>query len=236
MNIKIKKHYTKYVFIFLLLILLLNSVIENITMAQKINSFTKSCTLVDTDVENGIKFYCVSRETSNSSLTKIDGKYYIGKEGDILLKRASPFPEIPVFHQLATFFVGGHASYIVDSKTTIEVNGKDMKNNYVSYYDNNWFMQKECIGVRLKETKIINDVTNSIKNKLGSKYNYSFVFDKGYYCTDLMSKSIYSVSKKNNINNFGITTANDIIASKNVEICYYHYTDTKGIKHVYYVN
>ena len=33
-----------------------------------------------------------------------------------------------------------------------------------------------------------------------------------------------------------LTTANDIITSKNVDICYYHYTDTKGIKHVYYVN
>ena len=79
-------------------------------------------------------------------------------------------------------------------------------------------------------------MTKSVEEKIGSKYNYSFIFDNGYYCTDLMSKSVYEVSKKDNLNDFLFTTTNDLITSKNVEICYYHYTDNKGIKHVYYVN
>ena len=235
MNIKIKFHFTRYILLIIFVFLLINGVVENIVITQKINSFTKGATLVDEDVENGIKFYRVSRETSKPSLVKIDDTYYIGIEGDILLKKGSPFSEIPVFHQLTTFFVGGHAAYVKNSTTTIEVNGKDMKNNNVSYYTNNWFNLKECIGVRLKDETTISDVTKSVESKLGKKYNYSFIFDNGYYCTDLMSKSVYEVSKKNNINDFGFTTTNDILTSKNTEICYYHYTDTKGIKHVYYI-
>jgi len=236
MNFKIKFHFTRYVLLLIFLFFIINGVVENIIISRKIDSFISQASLVDEDTENGIKFYCVSRETSKPSLTKIDDTYYIGQEGDILLKKASPFPEIPIFHQLTTFFVGGHAGYVVNSKTTIEINGKDFGNNKVSYYGNIWFTQKECIGVRLKNQNIVHDVTENIKSKVGSKYNYTFLFDNGYYCTDLMSKSVCEVSRKNNINDYGFTTANDIITSKNVEICYYHYTDTKGIKHVYYVN
>ena len=235
MNIVIKVHYTKYILLFILAIFIINGFSENLEIKRKIASFKHDAVLANYDTENGIKYYCVSRETSYSSLYVIDGKTYIGSEGDILLKQASPYPEIPVFHQLVTFFMGGHAAYVIDSKTTIEINGKT-KDNKVRVYDNNWFNQKECIGVRLKDKKIIKDVTKNIENKIGSKYNYSFIFDNGYYCTDLMSKSVYEVSKKNNINDTMVTTANDIITSKNVEICYYHYIDTNGIKHVYYVN
>ena len=234
MDIKIKFHLVRYILIFLLAFFMINGVVENIIIKTKISNFKSQTTLVDVDVENGIKYYCVSRETSNTSLTKIDDKYYIGSEGDILIKQASPYPEIPVFHQLVTFFMGGHAAYVVDGKTTIEINGKT-KDNKVRVYDNNWFNYKECIGVRLKNKEIISDVTENIESKIGSSYNYSFVFDNGYYCTDLMSKSVYEVSKKDKINDMMVTTANDIITSKNVEICYYHYTDTNGIKHVYYV-
>lgn len=236
MNIKIKIHFTRYIVLIIVIVLLINGLIENISINRKISNFKHQSELVKYDAENGIKFYCVSRETSKSSLNEIDGNYFIGAEGDILLKRASPYPEIPVFHQLESFFIGGHAGYVVDSKTTIEVNGKDKDNNKVSIYYNSWFNLKECIGVRLKNQEIVSDVTENIKTKIGSKYNYSFIFDTGYYCTDLMSKSVCEVSKKDNINDIGVTTANDIITSKNVEICYYHYTDNNGIKHVYYVN
>ena len=51
-----------------------------------------------------------------------------------------------------------------------------------------------------------------------------------------MSKSVTEVSKFDNINDTLFTTTNDIITSRNTEICYYHYTDNEGIKHVYYVN
>ena len=235
MNIKIKVHFARYIILFMLMFFIINGVVENIIIKAKIERFKSDCTLVRTDMENGIKYYCVSRETYESSLKQIDDKMYIGCEGDILLRQASPYPEIPVFHQLMTFFIGGHAAYVIDSKTTIEVNGKD-SNNKVDYYSNDWFYNKECIGVRLKDRKIVSDVTNSIKEKVGSKYNYSFVFNNGYYCTDLMSKSVTDVNKFENINDFLFTTTNDIITSTNTEICYYHYTDSNGIKHVYYIN
>ncbi len=236
MDVKIKFHFTRYILLGILLFFIINGVVENIIISRKINNFMRQAVLVDEDVENGIKFYCVSRETSKPSINKIDGKYYIGATGDILLKKASPYPEIPIFHQLTTYFVGGHAAYVVDSKTTIEINGKDKDNNTVSYYGNTWFSLKECIGVRLKNQSIVSDVTENIKSKIGTKYNYTFLFENGYYCTDLMSASVYEVSHKDNINDFSVTTANDIIDSKNVEISYYHYIDNKGIKHVYYVN
>ena len=235
MNIKIKFHFTRYILLFIVIIFIVNGIVENIIIKRKINNFRSSAELVSYDVENGIKYYRVSRETSKPSLNVMDGSNYIGSEGDILIRQASPYPEIPVFHQLMTFFIGGHAAYVVDSKRTIEINGKN-ENNTVSYYDNGWFYQKECIGVRLKDTKIINYVTKNIENKIGEKYNYTFFLDKGYYCTDLMSKSVYEVSKKNNLNDCFATTANDLITNKNVEICYYHCTDVKGIKHVYYID
>lgn len=236
MKIKIKVPFIRYVLLIIVIFFIINGVVENIVIKRKIANFKASATLVNYDMENGIKLYLVSRETSNPSLNRIDDNYYIGSEGDILLKQASPYPEIPVFHQLMTFFIGGHAAYVINPKETIEVNGKDLDNNKVSYYNNAWFNQKECIGVRLKNKKIISDVTDNIKTKIGSSYNYSFIFDTGYYCTDLMSKSVCEVSRKDNINDYAFTTTNDIITSKNVEICYYHYTDNKGIKHIYYVN
>ena len=235
MDIKIKFHLVRYILIFLLAFFMINGVVENIIIKTKISNFKSQTTLVDVDVENGIKYYCVSRETYESSLKQIDGKMYIGSKGDILLKQSSPYPEIPVFHQLMTFFIGGHAAYVIDSKTTVEVNGKDY-NNKVSYYSNDWFNLKECVGVRLKNKEIIDDVTKNIENKIGAKYNYSFVFDNGYYCTDLMSKSVTDVDKYHNINDTLFTTANDIITSSNTEICYYHYTDSNNIKHVYFIS
>ena len=235
MDIKIKFHLVRYILIFLLAFFMINGVVENIIIKTKISNFKSQTTLVDVDVENGIKYYCVSRETYESSLKQIDGKMYIGSKGDILLKQSSPYPEIPVFHQLMTFFIGGHAAYVIDSKTTVEVNGKDY-NNKVSYYSNDWFNLKECVGVRLKNKEIIDDVTKNIENKIGAKYNYSFVFDNGYYCTDLMSKSVTDVDTYHNINDTLFTTANDIITSSNTEICYYHYTDSNNIKHVYFIS
>ena len=235
MDFKFKLHINKYFILIIVILFLLNGVVENIIITHKINSFKNSSVLVYDDTENGIKFYCVSRETLHPSLNMVDGAYYVGSKGDIIVKKGSPYPEIPVFNELMSFFIGGHAGYVIDSKITIEVNGKE-KNNRVDYYNNEWFNQKECIGLRLKNKKIIDDVTESIKEKIGSKYNYSFIFDTGYYCTDLMSKSVTDVSKYENINDFGFTTTNDLITSKNTEICYYHYTDQKGIKHVYYVN
>lgn len=235
MDIKFKFHFTRYILLFMLVFFMINGVVENIIIKTKINDFKSSTKLVYTDVENGIKYYCVSRETYESSLRQIDGKMYIGSKGDIIVRQSSPYPEIPVFHQLMTFFIGGHAAYVVDSKKTIEVNGKD-SNNKVDYYNNDWFNQKECIGLRLKNKKIIDDVTKQVESKIGAKYNYSFVFDNGYYCTDLMSKSVAEVDKFHNINDFLFTTTNDIITSSNTEICYYHYTDTSNIKHVYYIN
>ena len=235
MDIKIKFHLVRYILIFLLAFFMINGVVENIIIKTKISNFKSQTTLVDVDVENGIKYYCVSRETYESSLKQFDGKMYIGSKGDILLKQSSPYPEIPVFHQLMTFFIGGHAAYVIDSKTTVEVNGKDY-NNKVSYYSNDWFNLKECVGVRLKNKEIIDDVTKNIENKIGAKYNYSFVFDNGYYCTDLMSKSVTDVDKYHNINDTLFTTANDIITSSNTEICYYHYTGSNNIKHVYFIS
>ena len=227
MDIKIKIHFTRYIVLIIVIFFIVNGIIENICIKRKIYNFMRQANYVYEDTENGIKFYLVSRETLKPSINKIDDNYYIGKEGDILLKQASPYPEIPVFHQLMTFFIGGHAAYVIDSKKTIEVSGKDKDNNKVAYYANGWFSQKECIGVRLKNQSIVSDVTKSVENKIGSKYNYSFIFDNGYYCTDLMSKSVYEVSKKDNLNDFLFTTTNDLITSKNVVICYYHYTDNK---------
>ena len=236
MEIKLKFHFIRYVLIILFFYFVVNGVVENIIIKRKIDSFKSSTTFVYEDVENGIKFYCVSRETSPNSLNKVDENYFIGAKGDIIVKQSSPYPEIPVFHQLMTFFIGGHASYVVDSKTTIEVNGKDSEHNYVDYYANDWFNKKECIGLRLKNREIVDDVTVNIESKIGSKYNYSFILDNGYYCTDLMSKSVCEVSRWDNLNDNLFTTTNDLITSRNVEICYYHYTDTSGIKHVYYIN
>ena len=235
MDVKLRFHVIRYFLIAIFVVFIINGVVENIIIKTKISNFKASTTFLYEDVENGIKFYGVSRETSASSLKKIDGKYFIGSKGDIICRQSSPYPEIPVFHQLSTFFVGGHASYIIDSKTTIEVNGKDSEHSYVDYYSNGWFETKECIGLRLKNQKIVDDVTENIKSKIGAKYNYSFILDNGYYCTDLMSKSVCEVSRWDNINDLFLTTTNDLITSRNVEICYYHYTDTSGIKHVYYI-
>lgn len=234
MNINFKFHTARNFIIMLLLVFVVNGIIENILIKRKIKQFTRDCVLVYEDTENGIRLYNVSRETSQSSLTLEDDKYYIGQQGDILLKKSSPFSGFPVIHELTGFFFGGHAGIVSDDiKETIEVVGND-ENNKVSYYENDWFDLKECIGVRLKDTSHNSDILNNVKDKIGKKYNYSFIFDNGYYCTDLITKSIYDETKID-LNDFGLVTVNDIILSKNVEICYYQYINSDGIKCIYFI-
>lgn len=219
-----------------------NGFIENSLVKNKINEFTKNSVLIEETSEE--KIYKVSRETSEYS-SVYNG--YIGRPGDILLTRDSPF-EIPVVKQFISFFFGGHACIV--STNNLDGNPRSKVGNLViessgmggesgvDIRENTWGYEKlqiNIIGIRIKgySDNDYNEVLNNAYKLRGKKYNYSFVFNKknSYYCTDLVSRSF--ILKNVKLNDGFITSTNDIILSENSYIFFYQKVEN-GIKYIYY--
>jgi len=108
---------------------------ENIKADQTIEDFKSRANGVYTEVSinyNGTsqtrRYYEVSRETSyeqadTRSVFYDDSHMYLGQKGDIFVAQASPFPNIPVFHQFMSFYFGGHASINNGQNRFIEATG-----------------------------------------------------------------------------------------------------------------
>lgn len=230
---------TRYIIISFLLVFLIIGIVKNVFVQNKIKAFVQQGKFVKEEIVEGnvVKYYAVSRETSEKSLFYIDNKIYIGKTGDIMTTKNSPFDSIPIVHQFVSFFFGGHASMNISSKEVIESVGNQDKNGVV-IANNDWFYNRsEVVGLRIVgfDENDYQNVINKSMELLGSKYNYSFIFNtaKSFYCTDFISSAINEYCGK--LKNYFIVTVNDLIIDKDTYLFYYHYIDANNVMHVYYL-
>ena len=150
-----------------------------------------------------------------------------------------------------SFYAGGHAGYIpgdlYDYSTHIGINSTieatttvGNNSNCTTFKIDDWtttryFNEVMCLRVDMTDEQR-DRVTAYISSILGDPYNTSFFFDttNTTYCSDLISKGFYSIGK--NLDKDGVTTSIwDLIVSNEAYISYYHYFDSDGVKHIYYL-
>lgn len=172
--------------------------------------------------------------------------YAPGSSGDILTSLYSPLNS-KILRNFVEFYFGGHAA-IVDGYDLIETTGlaENMEDNVVIESYNDWLLpentkRSEFIGIKVKDASYEDrkQAYQNAKAKLGEPYNYTFVFNtkKSHYCTDLVSKSYYQVSKEYDLNQDLIAvTVQDLITSTDTYIFMYKKQNNDGSYNVYYLD
>jgi len=203
----------KYIKIILLIIIIYSAhtLIESIIIENQIYTFKQKAVYEKTI--NGVNYYKVSGDDSISP-------------GDSFVSRKSGNDNM-IIADIISFYVGGHAAFLVDENTTIEIYGNLDSDNIVMYQDNDWIETEiEVVGLKIDSEVLAHE------KYLGQTYNWFPFYDNPNkrYCTDLLNK-IYT----QNINyDFGITTVNDIIISRRTKIILYKETIYDEIN-IYYM-
>ncbi len=150
------------------------------------------------------------------------------------------------------YYAGGHASIVTDKYYSYEIGKIDeymnvestgmgsgdtpaVVSNRIGEWNN--ISRKEVYVLRSKLTdEERRELVSMATSIIGDSYNYSFIFDidNSSYCSDLVSKCYSKVGKKLNRDSFA-TTIYDIIVSSDMYLSYYHYFDSDGVKHIYYL-
>ena len=195
-----------------------------------------------------LKVYIVPSDEERPTVEKIGSDYYPGNAGDILITLKSEL-EIPLIHEIVSFFAGGHAALVLDdyedqiddisSMYTIESSGLNSDLNLADTYSKTYWNEYKypIIGLRVHMTE--EERTRTVARGLalaGDPYNYSFLFDTDNksYCSDLVAKAFEPVGV--NLNKDGFTTSiYDLLISGETYITYYRYFDNDGVEYVYYL-
>lgn len=237
-----------------------NAIYENNEINKMIDDFILNAKL-DEEYKNKT-YYVVSRETykeyedisENRPAITYDeySNVCIGSPGDILLTKTAPSVFGPL-NKVVGYFFGGHAALVSSSldengnyndygNLMIEVAGNQGKGkDIVTEKRSNWttFGRETIIGLRIKGFTKQNyyDVLNRAKLEIGKKYNYAFIVNTkdSYYCTDFVSRMVYSASGIN-LNDGFVTTCNDLILSEHVYMFYYQVKDENGHNRIYYLD
>lgn len=181
--------------------------------------------------------------------------YYIGSNLDIIITNRNPlrFESMAIVRDFGNFFSKnfyiGHATINIadDGRKFIESVGNDNGNNGVRIKDNDWIYTEiniendaqTIIGLRIKNLTLekINKISDDLLKKVGLSYNYNFLINKrnSYYCTDLISRVLYS----NGINidyDYFYPTGNDFIISNNTFPIFICEKIEKGKFNIYYLS
>ena len=182
------------------------------------------------------------------------GYYYIGGELDIILTNRNPLRReaLAIVRDIGGFFSKefyiGHATVNIskDGRTMIESVGNINEFYGVRKIENDWIKREinyendaqTIIGLRVKG--LSNDqkdgIINSLKEKVGLKYNMNFVIPKknSYYCTDLITRTFKE---------YGVTldydslypTGSDLIISENTYPIFICERVEDGVFNIYYM-
>jgi hypothetical protein len=183
---------------------------------------------------------------------------YLGKKGDILITNQNPFAydrngdgrfdvDGPfMVGSLLSIVWGGHAVLVSedDGSKIIHavgseiglVNGELVK--AVRIDSNRWHnLNGKIVGVRVKGATPddIDEAVEQAKLTLGQPFNYTLIIDRqnSKGCTDL----VFQAYKKAGFTidyDLGPASGNDLILSPNTYIYLYAYTDSSGVRHIYY--
>lgn len=163
-----------------------------------------------------------------------NGDYYIGSELDIILTNRNPLRTEPlaIVRDIGKFFSKefyiGHATINTtkDGKMIIESVGNVDDYYGVREIENNWLKTEinfendaqTIVGLRVKglSNDKKNDIIESLRNKVGLRYNMNFIIPKknAYYCTDLITRTFKEHGIKLDYDGF-YPTGSDIIISEN---------------------
>ncbi len=232
------------IFVCSLCLFTVDAVIENVKSDSKITEFIKKGQYEKTI--NNIHYYTVDidRELSSPSIEIIRNRPVSTTKGDIYVSQESLLDVLPFVAEFITFYFGGHAGLILDQDYVIETTGmeSDPEDNVVIKGGNSVlypFFDRSTVGLRVDTSQEnIDKAMDYALDKVGSKYNYSFIFNRKntFYCTDLVARAYSSEAGVNGINldKDGIAVScNDIITSNDVFITYFNYY-IGNEQHIYY--
>lgn len=226
-------------------------IIEHIEKEIKVENFKRQAVYQEDISTEKFKYYKINYEGRETLKFRPESNdCYPGNEGDILISVEQNTVH-PLVNGAISFYAGGHAGYItgiyedfsthIGSYQTIEATTTVGNNSNCSVFSiNDWtttryFNEVMCLRVDMTDEER-NKVTSSISSMLGDPYNVTFFFDttNTTYCSDLISKGFESIGI--NLNRDGVTTSIwDLITAKEAYISYYHYFDSDGVKHIYYL-
>ena len=259
------KKYIKLTFIFLsscIIFILIwattVTTVKHIDKAILVEQF-KSKGVLDTAASTDrVKYYKIeSNETRPAFIKTNTGVVIPGSAGDILTSTQAvvgnglhPMLGQPI-NGFIGFYAGGHAclctedykdyQFWLSDDTSIEASGMNGGDNPSTVmYRSYWAGESpytEVIGLRVNlDQKGIDEVISNTAALLGDLYNFSFIFDtiNTSYCTDILSKAFHKYA---DLNKDGFaTTIYDLICTSDTYISYYHYFDSNGVKHIYYLD
>ena len=258
------KKYLKLIFfvimscvIFILIWATTITIVKNIEKIALVEQFKSRGVLVEDKSDSNTKFYKIASNEKRPTYTPVGSAIYPGTKGDILVTTqavvGTGLPFIGDFlNGFVGFYAGGHAALSTmdyrDSdisltpKTSIEATGMRSGDNPATIFDRGyaWAYQApytEVIGLRVKmNEEEIDEVVSKTSSLIDDPYNFSFIFNtrNTSYCTDIISKGF---SNKAHLNKDGFaTTIYDLICTSDTYISYYHYYDSNGVKHIYYLD
>ena len=258
------RKYIKFILIALesavIFILLWGNVVTLVKHIEKmvlVDSFKAKGVLDESKSTKYTKFYKIESDEELTSYVTYGNYIVPGNVGDILV---SPDSLMYVTGNtildsfivgVLSWYAGGHCaiatgdyfSYDIgyaNKYSNVESTGMEEDENPATlggriYWENR--NDTEVIVLRAKTTKEERGELISMATSLvGDPYNYSFIFDidNTSYCSDLIAKCYEKIGKNINKDSFA-TTIYDIIVSGDVYISYYHYFDSDGVKHIYYL-
>ena len=248
--IKIGLFILQSVLIFIIIGAITQPLSKNIQKLVLVENFKKQAVFNEEISTEDIKYYRIESDEKKQAFRNINKEVYPGFAGDILVSTQSAIPN-PFVRGFVTSTVGGHAGICVDSYEVSNVKifdnqhieasgliGDDKCQVYDKYYWIDQNLHTDVIGLRMKMTDEENKefVQNAI-NFIGYPYNFSYIFNikNSIYCSDLVSRSAHPLGFNLNKDN-GPTTIYDIIVSSDTYIFYYHFYDSNGVRHIYYLD
>ena len=229
---------------------LTTAITKNIYATVLLEQFKNQASYREEESTLRVKVYTIPSNEERPTIQKVGATYYPGDEGDILISLYSEIG-IPFIEDAISFFAGGHAGLVLgkyqDSEGigneffTLEASGLREENNIAEASNKRYWTlepnERSVIGLRVKMSdEERRSVINRAMGLIGDEYNYSFLFDtkNKSYCSDLIGKAFDSIGV--NLNKDGFTTSvYDLLVSGETYITYYHYFDTEGVQHVYYL-
>lgn len=240
------------IILFILVGAVTTAITKHIHSYVLIEQFKKQGVLDDVNSTTLLKLYPIASEEEQQTCFITSSNVYPGNTGDILISLTSEIVT-PIVHDFVSFFAGGHAALVLGDYSddlgyanvhqTLESTGlvEGVKDAFIFSKNLYWAelpIYKEVIGLRVKMTE--EERTSILVDAMAMEhepYNYAFIWNtkNKSYCSDIISKIFANIGR--NLNKDGFTTSvYDLLVTKDTYISYYHYIDSEGIKHVYYLD
>lgn len=239
---------------FIILLLLSYTTVVTVQHIEKdimVENFKKRGVFQEDISTKKFKYYKIDYEGKPSlSFLNSSADCYPGNVGDILISCEQNTIH-PLVNGVISYYAGGHAGYITgpyrDDYTyigeigTVEATMTVGNNADCGVYSKEdwrglqYFNEVMCLRVDMTDEELAR-VTASITSRLGDPYNETFFFNiyDTSYCSDVVSKSFECINR--DLNPTKLTTSMyDMITAKDTYISYYHYVDSDGVKHIYYL-